>query len=253
MALIKCPECGKEYSEKAATCPNCGAPNDLLNGSQQNLNDQLQTSDTTKKTNTGLNIAAFVVSLFSLIFAPLSIISIILIIIDAVKNKNKKRKKGLWIAALVISIIMIITLFVPKSGNNDAEQHTVVQENSNGDVSEGADPIETETNIPKEYIEVTADDLVDALNSNAMKAQNDYLDKYLQITGTLGTIDSSGKYISIDSEQFSLATIQCYMTSEAQKEVIMNMKKGDPITVKGYCKDMGEILGYQIDIEEITN
>jgi len=33
----------------------------------------------------------------------------------------------------------------------------------------------------------------------------------------------------------------------------MNMKKGDPITVKGYCKDMGEILGYQIDIEEITN
>ena len=98
MALIKCPECGKEYSEKAATCPNCGAPNDLLNGSQQNLNDQLQTSDTTKKTNTGLSIAAFVVSLFSLIFAPLSIISIILIIIDAVKNKNKKRKKGLWIA-----------------------------------------------------------------------------------------------------------------------------------------------------------
>ena len=165
-----------------------------------------------KKTNTGLSIAAFVVSLFSLIFAPLSIISIILIIIDAVKNKNKKRKKGLWIAELVISIIMIITLFVPKSDSNDAEQPTVVQENSNSDVSEGADPIETE--IPKEYIEVTADDLVDALNSNAMKAQNDYLDKYLQITGTLGTIDSSGKYISIDSEQFSLATIQCYMTSE---------------------------------------
>ena len=52
MALIKCPECGKEYSEKAATCPNCGAPNDLLNGSQQNLNDQLQTSDTTKKKQT---------------------------------------------------------------------------------------------------------------------------------------------------------------------------------------------------------
>lgn len=198
-----------------------------------------------------MSIAAFVVSLFSLIFAPLSIISIILIIIDAVKNKNKKRKKGLWIAALVISIIMIITLFVPKSDSNDAEQPTVVQENSNSDVSEGADPIETE--IPKEYIEVTADDLVDALNSNAMKAQNDYLDKYLQITGTLGTIDSSGKYISIDSEQFSLATIQCYMTSETQKELIMNMKKGDPITVKGYCKDMGEILGYQIDIEEITN
>lgn len=26
MALIKCPECNKEISDKAAACPNCGAP-----------------------------------------------------------------------------------------------------------------------------------------------------------------------------------------------------------------------------------
>lgn len=26
MALIKCDECGKEVSEKAASCPNCGNP-----------------------------------------------------------------------------------------------------------------------------------------------------------------------------------------------------------------------------------
>lgn len=25
MALMKCPECGKEISDKAASCPNCGA------------------------------------------------------------------------------------------------------------------------------------------------------------------------------------------------------------------------------------
>lgn len=25
MAMIKCPECGKEISDKAAACPNCGA------------------------------------------------------------------------------------------------------------------------------------------------------------------------------------------------------------------------------------
>ena len=24
MALIKCPECGKQYSDKAKACPNCG-------------------------------------------------------------------------------------------------------------------------------------------------------------------------------------------------------------------------------------
>lgn len=26
MALIKCSECGKEVSDKASACPNCGAP-----------------------------------------------------------------------------------------------------------------------------------------------------------------------------------------------------------------------------------
>lgn len=30
MALIKCPECGKEASDKAYTCPNCGYPFELL-------------------------------------------------------------------------------------------------------------------------------------------------------------------------------------------------------------------------------
>ena len=26
MALITCPECGKEISDQASVCPNCGAP-----------------------------------------------------------------------------------------------------------------------------------------------------------------------------------------------------------------------------------
>lgn len=26
MALIKCPDCGKEISDKAPVCPNCGRP-----------------------------------------------------------------------------------------------------------------------------------------------------------------------------------------------------------------------------------
>lgn len=28
MALIKCPDCGKEVSSSAKNCPNCGAPID---------------------------------------------------------------------------------------------------------------------------------------------------------------------------------------------------------------------------------
>ena len=31
MALIKCSECGKQVSDKAASCPNCGAPIKAMN------------------------------------------------------------------------------------------------------------------------------------------------------------------------------------------------------------------------------
>lgn len=34
MALIKCPECGKEVSDKAGKCPNCGYPISELNGEE---------------------------------------------------------------------------------------------------------------------------------------------------------------------------------------------------------------------------
>lgn len=29
MALIQCPDCGKEFSNQAAACPNCGRPNKM--------------------------------------------------------------------------------------------------------------------------------------------------------------------------------------------------------------------------------
>ena len=30
MALIRCPECGKEFSDKAVACPNCGFPTNQI-------------------------------------------------------------------------------------------------------------------------------------------------------------------------------------------------------------------------------
>ena len=38
MALISCSECGKEVSEKAVSCPNCGAP--ISGASSVSLNPQ---------------------------------------------------------------------------------------------------------------------------------------------------------------------------------------------------------------------
>lgn len=63
MALIKCPECGREISDKATTCPHCGCPVEVQDSSllaekdepisskQLNLQPQKETKIPSKKNN----------------------------------------------------------------------------------------------------------------------------------------------------------------------------------------------------------
>lgn len=135
----------------------------------------------------------------------------------------------------------------PKKETADIPATQEVQEEAPAEAAE-TEP-ETET---VEYISVTADELVDALDSNAMKAQNDYKNQYLEISGKLGTIDSNGAYIDVDSNKdFDFTSIQCYLKTDEHKDVIMNKTKGDPVVVRGYCKDVGEFLGYSIDVDNV--
>lgn len=50
MALIRCPECGKEISDKAASCPNCGCPVEFDN------NENIDTSEISNTTNQIQNV-----------------------------------------------------------------------------------------------------------------------------------------------------------------------------------------------------
>lgn len=74
MALIKCPECGKEISDKAVSCPNCGNP--LNNNSDEILNTQETTA-----INKGVHTET--------------------------KNNNTKNKRILIIVISIVAIIMV--------------------------------------------------------------------------------------------------------------------------------------------------
>lgn len=163
--------------------------------------------------------------------------------------RKKQGSIGKWI---VVALVVVIIGAVASSGGNsdDSSGDTKVASSGNADASGN----EKETDEKKEkieYISVTAQDLVDAMNKNAMKASETYKEKHLKIKGKLGNIDSDGKYISIDSDEIDFVSIQCYIQSDEQKDIIMEKSAGDEITVKGYCKDVGEILGYSIDIDTV--
>lgn len=81
MALIKCPECGREVSDKAAYCPSCGYPVDLITVDSDNANSVIDTGSSTaptdkkatrrRKKRTGLIVG---ISLFAVVLIVLSII-----------------------------------------------------------------------------------------------------------------------------------------------------------------------------------
>ena len=104
------------------------------------------------------------------------------------------------------------------------------------------------------YEKVTAKELIDTLQNNALKAKESYKDKYVEITGRLNVIDANGAYITINpiGDDFVLTGIQAYIKNDEQKKVVAELSKGDKITVKGKIKDVGEVLGYSVDIDEIS-
>lgn len=168
--------------------------------------------------------------------------------------RKKQGGIGKWI---VLAIVVIAVGGVAASGGSSESDEGGKQEASSENASvSGSENTKSDENTSEEeekieYISVTAQDLVDAMNKNAMKASETYKEKYLKIKGRLGTVDSDGKYISIDSDEIDFVNIQCYIQSDEQKDVIMEKSTGDKITVKGYCTDVGEIMGYSVDIDSV--
>lgn len=157
-------------------------------------------------------------------------------------RKKLKGGKLKWILLLLVILIIIGV----SSGNKKASK-------SSGSTGSERTADKSTATTPIAYLAVSVDDMVKELKDNALNASDHYKDAYLEITGKLSNIDSSGKYINLDpvNSDFSIYNVQCYISDDSQRTAITNMKKGDTVTLTGQCTDVGEILGYSLDIDEI--
>ena len=161
---------------------------------------------------------------------------------------NCKKKQGgkLKTVFIVILIIGIIGSFIPEDEPKEETVATTSQTTKN----EAATKEEV-----IEYITCNVDDMMELLSSNALKAEKEYADKYLEVTGRLGVIDSDGKYISLYpiNNEWAIQGIQCYIKNDEQLNKVLELEKDDTVTVKVKCTDVGEVLGYLGDIIEFVN
>ena len=167
-------------------------------------------------------------------------------------NCRKKQKGPLGIIIAVVIVLIIIGGIA--GGGSDSKSDTATSTNTASVETEKTENKETAAEETIEYTTCTKQELSDALQANAMKAADTYKGQYLEISGYLDVIDSNGKYISINAgeDDWSFVNVQCYIKNDDQKSIIMELNKGDSIVIKGKCTDVGEVLGYSIDIDEVV-
>lgn len=117
---------------------------------------------------------------------------------------------------------------------------------------------ETSANVDENgnpiYTSYTCEELFDELEGNALAAEQNHNDEYMEITGYIHSIDGDGNYITIGEEEgsWNFNTIHCNVTDDSQLEQIITFSDNQQITVRCQVVSIGEILGYTVDIIEFV-
>ncbi len=179
------------------------------------------------------------------------------------KNKKPIYKRP-WFIVVVVLIVLAGIGGALGGGNNGSsqtsaqapsqDQGAVSQDQQTAPAAPAKQDAPAPAEQPKEYSAHSAKDLQDDLKNNALKAAEKYKDQYVEVSGVLSNIDSSGQYFNISSskDDYSFILITCYLTNDEQKNVLKELNTGAAVKVKGKVKDVGEVLGYSIDVDEVS-
>lgn len=164
-----------------------------------------------------------------------------------------KNKKPFFTRPWFIAIVALIIIgAIASGGKSESGNTTAVADKTNSNNSEVKDNTAESTTIAIEYIDYTVDDLMAQLEENALKASNDHKGENVRITGKLNNIDSSGKYISlVPNTDFAIIGVQCYIKNDETKAKVAELSKDSLVTLTGKITDVGEVLGYSLNIDNI--
>lgn len=167
-----------------------------------------------------------------------------------------RKKQGGKLKWIVIAVVALLIAGAAMGGGDDESKQASESNAEQASTKAKKSKKETkEEEAQKEisYAPYSVSQMMNDLDNNAMNAETNYKDQYVEITGVLNNIDSSGKYIDLfpDDNEFAFTGVQCYIKNDDQKSKVAGMSKGDTVTLRGKIKSVGEVLGYSLDIDEI--
>lgn len=168
-----------------------------------------------------------------------------------------RKKQGGKLGWIIIGIAVVLIIGAAAGGGGDepkqsADTGTEKQASAKSEEKSG-EAKEEEQKEEISYAPYSVSQMMSDLDNNALNAETTYKDQYVEITGILGNIDSSGKYISLmpEDNEYAIIGVQCYIKNDDQKNQVAGMSKGNTVTLRGKVKSVGEVMGYSLDIDEI--
>lgn len=166
-------------------------------------------------------------------------------------NCGAKNKKPIFTRPWFIAIIVVIIIIAIASGGKSGSKSTASSKSDSNNSAAESTAAESTTQAI-EYTSYTVDDLMSQLNDNALKASDAHKGEYVKITGKLGVIDSSGKYISLlPDTDFAIIGVTCYIKNDETKAKVAELSKDSTVTLTGKITDVGEVMGYMLNIDNI--
>lgn len=218
MALINCPECGKQISDKAERCIGCGFPvgQGSPTNSKREINDFKQNN-----------------------------------------QKNPSSHRTYIFPVVVICIFLLFISWLVYTNFNGRRQQVTISEQQNQEVKQpnfekivddafdkAKEEVKNEQRIESRQVENTrpqitikAPQLYAEYEENEVKADREYKGKIIQV---VGLIDGFGTglmeddiYITLITED-AIGTVQCNFKEEYKTQIAM-MTKGQYVTIVGRC------------------
>lgn len=163
------------------------------------------------------------------------------------QSKAKKPIYKKWWFWLIL--VVIVGIIGAAAGLNGSNQGT-----DGSDSSASGAQTEESGSAEEAAVEVSAVDLINAYDENAVSADSQYKDKTLKITGTVSSIGvdvADRAYIMLKDENdpYAILGVQCYF-EEDQKDSLTSLKEGDTVTVIGTCE--GQVVSVSVKNCQIT-
>ena len=156
-----------------------------------------------------------------------------------------KQKKPIYKRTWFIALMVILILGLIGSMFGGGEEST-------NNTSSTSSSSQTEKKV--EYKKISINKLIKDLEKNPAKAKNKYNGKNLAVVGVVNNIDSDASYISIrgtGDNEYSMYYVQAYTQNEKQEKAILNFDNGTKVVIKGTITDVGEVMGYSMDMASI--